>query len=328
MSYWDADRQQWVRGAQPGQTPPGQPPQEPREPTPERSEPPPRPDYEPSDSSSYEPPVFDPGAYEPPAHDATRYDPVYGPTYGPPPGPPGPRQGWSHAAVLTAVVASVVLAAGLGFGGWALLRHHGGNNDGQSGSSSSPYDQSPTDTYGTTDTPSDSYSPTDTPSDSPSDSPSASDRSTAPPGYVRTVDPAGFTVDVPQGWQRSTEGASVFYRTSDGSSLVQVFALRGPETTPYESLEATEKTVSQNPGYHQVRMEQLGSGSNDAAELEYTYVRNDSTVRHVVVQAFTDPSTIQYALLVAGPDSDWAAHQGIFREVLSSFCTAGHCPSG
>lgn len=322
MSHWDADRQQWVRGPQTGQAP-----EEPYEP----------PVYPPEEP--YEPPVYPPPpAYRPTTHDmthdATRYEPVLGPAFGPPPGlppgpPPGPPQGWSRATVLTAVVASVVLVAGLGFGGWALLRHHDGNKDARPGSSSPPFDQPSTDstTNGTTAGTTDPGTPSESTTDAPSYSPSTEGPTPAPSGYVRTTDPAGFSLDVPEGRQRSTEGDSVFYKTADGNSLIQVFALRGPETTPYESLVATEQTVSKNPGYRRIRLVQLGSGAGDAAELEYTYVRTDSTVRHVVVQAFTDPSTVQYALLVAGPDSDWTAHQEVFRNVLSSFCTTGHCPS-
>ncbi|MFI9099740.1 hypothetical protein ACIGXA_04380 [Streptomyces fildesensis] len=319
MSHWDADRQQWVRGPQTGQ-----PPEEPYEP-------PVYPREEP-----YEPPVYPPPPVYRPAthgttHDATRYEPVLGPAFGPPPGlppgpPPGPPQGWSRATVLTAVVASVVLVAGLGFGGWALLRHHDGNKEAQPGSSSPPFDQPSTD--GTTDGTTDPGTPSESTTDAPSYSPSTDGPTPAPSGYVRTSDPAGFALDVPEGWQRSTEGDSVFYKTADGNSLIQVFALRGPETTPYESLVATEVTVSKNPGYHRIGLQQLGSGAGDPAQLEYSYVRADGTVRHVVVQAFTDPSTVQYALLVAGPDGDWTAHQEVFRNLLSSFCTTGHCPSG
>ncbi|MEU3461498.1 hypothetical protein ABZ721_16350 [Streptomyces sp. NPDC006733] len=336
MSHWDADRQQWVRGPEPDRQRPGPYEPPPSYPSGEPYEPPVYPSG--ASGAPYEPPVYPPPPDHLPSssevtHDATRYEPpVLGPSYGPPPGPPGPPpgppRGWSRATVLTAVVVSVVLAAGLGFGGWALLRHQGKGDGTGPASSSSSWEQPSTDS--SSDSP--SGSPTDTSpsteSSSPSDSPSA-DGSTAPAGFVRTSDPAGFSLLVPEDWrERSTEGDSVFYKTSDGTSLIQVFALRGPETTPFESLQATEDTVAKNNGYQQIRLERLGSGAGDPAELEYSYVRTDGTVRHVVVQAFTDPSAVQYALLVAGPDSDWSAHEEVFRNVLSSFCTTGHCPPG
>lgn len=341
MSHWDADRQQWVRGPQPGQPPqePYEPPQYPSGEPHESPVYPPPPDHHPTlngmthDATRYEPPYAPAGEppYEPPYGPA--YGPAYGTAFGPPGPPPGPPRGWSHAAVLTAVVTSVVLAAGLGLGGWALLRHQDKGNGGATASSSSPWGESSTDSTSADGTP-DTATSTEpwSPSDSPSSdvSPSSGDgQGTAPAGFVRTSDPAGFSLDVPQGWQqRSTDGDSVFYKTPDGASLIQVFALRGPETTPYESLAATERTVSKNAGYERIRLQQLGSAAGTPAELEYRYLRADGTVRHVVVQAFTDPSAIQYALLVAGPDGDWAAHQDVFRELLSSFCTTGHCPSG
>jgi hypothetical protein len=219
------------------------------------------------------------------------------------------------------VVAGVVLAAGLGAGGWALLGHDGKDHAAAGGQSSA---QGPTDFP--TDTPSDV--PTDTDSytepytDSPTDTPTTAEEPTAPPGFVRTQDPAGFTLDVPDDWQRSTQGASVFYRAADQSGLIQVFALTGAQTTPYESLEATEKTVSANDGYQKIRLEQVG----DAAELEYAYIRPDGTVRHVLVHAYDDPSGIQYALLTGGPDTEWSTYEQIEQLLLESFCSAGNCP--
>ncbi|MFD0382785.1 hypothetical protein ACFQ2B_11640 [Streptomyces stramineus] len=85
---------------------------------------------------------------------------------------------------------------------------------------------------------------------------------------------------------RSTEGASVFYKKPFGESLIQVFTLNGPETTPYESLTATEKTVSKNKGYSKIGLART-SGSGDAAELEYTYTASSGNGRHVRIFAYT-----------------------------------------
>ncbi|WP_189383238.1 hypothetical protein [Streptosporangium nondiastaticum] len=149
-----------------------------------------------------------------------------------------------------------------------------------------------------------------------------------PSGFERTEDPAGFRADVPSGWERSTEGASVFYRRSDGKSLVQVFAMDGPEPTPYAALEEAEGAVSRNKGYRKLWLTQESAPSAGAAELAYTYVRPDGSVRRVVDRAFNGPDGRQYALLVGGPEDEWPRHQEIFRVLLGSFCPSGYCASG
>ncbi|MEU1816690.1 hypothetical protein ABZ543_16025 [Streptomyces roseifaciens] len=149
----------------------------------------------------------------------------------------------------------------------------------------------------------------------------------APAGFRRTEDVSGFRADVPQGWERTTEGASVFFKRADGNSLIQVFTLAGPEPTPYAALEETERAVSKNKGYRKLGLTTVGSPSSDAAELEYTYVRPDGTVRRIVDRAFTGPDRRQYALLVAGPADEWSGHQEIYRVLLGSFCPSGYCAS-
>jgi hypothetical protein len=348
MSYWDADRQRWVRGVraeEPQQQPPPPPPDvvasdDPAPPedaavwrisaapvppaAPSAEQGAPRESPQESPWSATEPSFRLQGApFPPPGPSDGWHD---GSPSGSPPGPPreptpDPPRGWSHARILAAAVAGVVLAAGLGVGGWALLGHDGKGHPAATGQSSA---QVPTDipTDVTTDVPTDVPTDTDTGTYSPTDSPTATEESTPPPGFVRTQDPAGFTLDVPADWQRSAEGASVFYRPADQSGLIQVFALTGAQTTPYDSLTATEKTVSKNDGYQQIRLEQVG----DAAELEYTYIRPDSTVRHVVIHAYDDPSGIQYALLAGGPDSEWSMYEQIDQQLLASFCSTGNCP--
>ena len=124
----------------------------------------------------------------------------------------------------------------------------------------------------------------------------------------------------------ATGGASVYYESQDASGLIQIFALTSPETTPYDSLKATEETVSGNDDYQLLGLRYIiDDDASDAAELEYTYVRDDGSTRHVVDRAFTGPDGVQYALLVAGPDSDWSTYQNVFQVLRASFCPSGYC---
>ncbi|MGW2369846.1 hypothetical protein ACWCZ5_30250 [Streptomyces sp. NPDC001667] len=294
MSRWDADLQQWVDDDPPPRRPHHHGPHEPTEP-----------------------------------------DILLGPV------PPDDlATGPSHAAILAGVLAGVVLAGGIGVGIWELTRDDGGGSTPGGGVPSAPtapvtpgpsYDGSTVTgglTGGLTGGP--TYAPpTDLPTgQSTYDSPSpytGTGTGSAPAGYARTKDPSGFTLDVPQGWQRSTDGTSVYYRTADDESFIQVFVLHGPEATPYDAIVSTEASMSKNPGYHRVRMERTAGG---AAELEYTYTRDDGSPRHVALHDLLAPDRQQYGLLVAGPAGDWGSYEGVFRTLLSSFCPTAYCTNG
>ncbi|TGB13231.1 hypothetical protein E4099_10375 [Streptomyces palmae] len=143
---------------------------------------------------------------------------------------------------------------------------------------------------------------------------------------MRTDDPAGFTIDVPQGWERTEKQDGVFYTSPGGRWLVQIFTMEHPETTPYESLANTERHLSaNNDGYQLVSLDTLGSG--DAAELQYAYDSPSLGPRRVIDRAFTGSDGAQYAILVAGPASDWPQQQQVQSVALDGFCPAGYCSS-
>ncbi|MEV6674757.1 hypothetical protein [Streptomyces sp. NPDC051162] len=290
MSRWDADRQQWVND----------------------DEPPPH------------------GAHSS-DHDPTEPDlPLVRVSSGAAP------RGPSREAVLAGTVAGVVLAAGIGFGVWKLTRDDGGGHAHASGggtTSSAPATPGPSGggavttgggTGATPDAPSDgsggpggSSGPSDGPS-GPVGGPGA-----APAGYQRVGDPSGITLDVPQGWHRTADGVSVFYRSAaDDQNFVQVYRQNGPESTPAEAAASLEATMSKNPGYRRLKLGQTSDGSE--AELEYTYTRDGGT-RHVVLRDVRASDHQMYVLLVTGPDDDWSTYARVYAVLLGSFCPTGYC---
>ncbi|WP_414168185.1 hypothetical protein ACMATS_15330 [Streptoverticillium reticulum] len=247
--------------------------------------------------------------------DADRQEWVEGPPQEPSDRLPGdrPPAGRSHASVLVASVAGVVLAGGLGVGVWALVRDGGGG-----GGRPDPVPSSAAPGVPGASTPAPGVVGT------PPSSPPASVPAPTASGYVRTQDPAGFRLDVPAGWLRSTSGSSVFYKPADDRSVIQVFQMTESGVDSYGALSATEKDVSGNPGYQRIALMRL---SGDAAQFEYTYTRDDGSARRVVIYAYLAPDRHRYALLVGGPVVDWAAHQEIFRRVVTGFCPIGYCTS-
>ncbi|MER6143599.1 serine/arginine repetitive matrix protein 2 [Streptomyces sparsogenes] len=157
-------------------------------------------------------------------------------------------------------------------------------------------------------------------SESPGQSPSAAPSAAPPPGFHTEDDPAGFALAVPDGWDRTVEGPSVFYTSPDQDTRLQIFELHGPESTPYESAREAERLASRQRGYERITLERTGQGEMDPAELEYTYDSEKyGGVRHILDHRFAAPDGTMYAVLVIGPDDDRAGQQEIQTAALDSF---------
>ncbi|MFI1796761.1 hypothetical protein ACH427_05280 [Streptomyces sp. NPDC020379] len=317
MSRWDADLQQWV----------------------DDDEPPPR------------------GAHSSAGYEPTEPDlPLVRVSSG-----AGAPRGPSREAILAGAVAGVVLVAGIGFGVWKLTRDDGGNHASGPGGTTSTAPATPGlgdggvsttggtggavtmggGTGATPDAPTGgsggySVSSGSTGTSGSAGSSGSADGSggsgssggagAAPAGYQRVSDSSGITLDVPQGWHRTADGISVFYRSApDGQNFIQVYRQNGPESTPAEAAAALEATMSKNPGYRRLGLGQTSDGSQ--AELEYTYTRDGGT-RHVVLRDVRAPDHQMYVLLVTGPDDEWSSYARVYAVLLGSFCPTGYCASG
>ncbi|MFD3533142.1 hypothetical protein [Streptomyces sp. NPDC058664] len=162
-----------------------------------------------------------------------------------------------------------------------------------------------------------------------SDTPSPSGTSTAPtddvppPGYRAVEDLKGFTVAVPEGWDRTESDQGVFYNAPDRRSLLQVFVVTEAGLTPYEALRgASEDGRANKPGYQEISLERVTGEAGapaDSAELVYAYTRDDGSRRKVVDRAFTAEDGNHYAILAAGPESAWPKQREVLRVALAFF---------
>lgn len=244
------------------------------------SPPPPRPDFA--------PPTPWPEVQEPP----------------PPSSPPGRTRRFAvvvlGAAVLGAAVATTVVLLGRG--------DDAGPDPKPTGTSAAPTSSGP--------------EPTPTPTPTPTGG--------LPAGYREVADDAGFTLAVPEGWDRSESKQGVFYTSPDESSLVQIFTITEPDTTPLESLRVASDSLSTSlskDGYEQSSLEETSAPegaseevTDDAAELVYSYDSEKLGARRKVVDfSFTTQDGTQYAVLVAGPESEWPEQRDRLATALSRF---------
>ncbi|MFE7286241.1 hypothetical protein ACFU90_17710 [Streptomyces noursei] len=166
-----------------------------------------------------------------------------------------------------------------------------------------------------------SAAPTGTgaPTATPTADPSAT--ATVPDGYRLVHDDKGFTLAVPDGWQRDVRSTGVFYTSPDTRSLLQVFQITEPDLTPRQALEQASQGLSGNPGYQELGIApRRGPGGTDGAVLTYAYDSDRLGLRVQAVDcAFTVPDGRQFAVLVLGPESDWPRQETIQRIALESF---------
>ncbi|KOX17217.1 MULTISPECIES: hypothetical protein [unclassified Streptomyces] len=239
--------------------------------------------------------------------DGPRYVPETGDWQYAPPPPPPPRS--SARAAVAAGAAVAVLAAG-SVAGWLLW----GGDDGKAPAAGPPASVSASDP-----------APEETPSDAPPSSSStvatpADD--VPPPGYRAVKDLKSFTIAIPEDWHRTESDQGVFYNAPDGRSLLQVFVVTEDGLTPYEALRGTSRDgMANKPGYEEISLERVTGEPDvpaDTVELVYVYDR-DGGRRKVVDRAFTAADGTHYAILAAGPESDWPKQREVLRVALEFF---------
>ncbi|MEV7420450.1 serine/arginine repetitive matrix protein 2 [Streptomyces sp. NPDC089919] len=232
-----------------------------------------------------------------------------GPDGGTPPPPPRPARRGGWLTPLTAGVAVAALVAGAGVV-WFVQRGDAPAPK-ATGSLSAPPASGPSADVSDQSDGEGSGSPSDSPS------PSASASASAPAGYTVVDDAAGFRIAVPEGWQREEQKTGVFYRSADRASLVQVFRVDEPGMTARQAVQGASDGLSGNPGYRQIGITDIGSGS---AELTYEYDSAETgSRRRGIERVLTAPDGRMYAVLVAAPATDWPRQQEIQTAALEAF---------
>ncbi|MFD3872516.1 hypothetical protein [Streptomyces sp. NPDC058623] len=140
-------------------------------------------------------------------------------------------------------------------------------------------------------------------------------------GYTVVRDGAGFSVAVPDGWQRSRDenGSGSFYRLpGDRSALLQVFRItESAATGECELLRMSSGTLGANPGYREVSLEPVAGG---ACELVYEYDSAETgNRRRGVERIVTTPGGGRWALLAAGPAADGETVRARLTAAVESF---------
>ncbi|MFI5496635.1 protein kinase [Actinoplanes sp. NPDC051859] len=143
----------------------------------------------------------------------------------------------------------------------------------------------------------------------------------APAGWLQHVDPAGFTLPVPQDWTRTADASRVSFCDPAGSRAFTVQPGLAPTGDPLRHWQTVEQQALASgtlPGYRRVSMGVLlvaGGG----ADWEYTWQPPSGPRLHTHQILRAVDSTRSHLLTWTTPDQDWQrnlAHQRILVDGL------------
>jgi hypothetical protein len=245
--------------------------------------------------------------------DEAPYPPVPGATDGGrdrPPAKPGRRRGRR----LAIAAAAVVVAAAIGGGSALLLRnsHH-----------TTPQTTPPTAPAGTSGRI--GLPPSVQAIDDPSSVlPIDWSTETVTPSVMGTT--AGFTIDVPPGWQIERQGRSAFFYAPDGVRYMLIELT--PHTYPNDMIkeahyiETHAIAEGKLPGYERLGIEAVAIRGSAGAFWNFTWVSSRNGTMHVNDQLFvkqTKAGPQSYAIYYTAPDRTWGSALKIFDEMLRTF---------
>ena len=148
------------------------------------------------------------------------------------------------------------------------------------------------------------------------------DAAAIPAGFVRYRDPTGFSVAVPEGWQRVRNDPRVDFREPGGTRFLRVDQTDTPAGDPYQDWLRQEGTVSRRlPGYDRIRIDRVDYRGWPAADWEFTWDGTGGRT-HVLSRNLVPAPSKAYALYWSVPQSQWAESRSIFDVAARTFTPA------
>ncbi|MER7056051.1 protein kinase [Streptomyces sp. NPDC000351] len=212
---------------------------------------------------------------------------------------------------LRTLVLIVAVAALIGAGTAVLLQQRG-----RSGTEAGP---------GTTESPSASPSP------SASATSGKAPGGSVPAGWVRRDDPVGFSLYLPEDWQRvpfdeDGELQQIDYTPDNGNHFVRIAVDTAPDySDPYaHQLDLDLQLQQRLVDYRRVGLERTTYRDHDSARWEYTWTALPKDTefpgpRRAVEETYMSRDGVEYVIFMAGPVEDWETTRQQFRTVLQSW---------
>lgn len=146
----------------------------------------------------------------------------------------------------------------------------------------------------------------------------------APAGYEVVPDVRGFSLAVPAGFRRTTDGQRVFYGSPDGSVRIGIKTMPAPAGGPLASMRlADERGPQTNPGYRENKVVPTTHDGLPAALWEFTWdgFTRAEGARHTFDLCWEQDGML-YDVWVSAPVGRAAEARGHFDAALDSFVAA------
>ncbi|MCQ1576009.1 serine/threonine-protein kinase [Streptomyces parvus] len=223
------------------------------------------------------------------------------PAPGPASAPVTRRAGSRWRTVLVVVVAAAVLGGAAGL----LAMKYGEGSGAPAGGRGGPAAGSTPSAPGTTPEP-------------------TSPASEIPDGWHRVDDPAGFSLVVPEGWERQVNEGQIDYTPDNGAHRIRISVDPDPDFDhPYLHMENMEEQLSTRlPGYQRVGMEKNTFRDRPGALWEFTWneTKDHPGPRHGIDQMYYGGTGgPEYALYLTAPQEGWEASREKFDIMLRSW---------
>ncbi|MFC7932406.1 serine/threonine-protein kinase [Streptomyces cinereoruber] len=231
------------------------------------------------------------------------------PQQAPPSRPPTPVPGPAHPPSGRGRRRTVVLAAllaGLVAGGavFAAMHYAGGDRDAD-GTGGTPV------------------------ATAPPASPSVKDegKNGIPAGWHRVEDPEGFSLLVPDGWKRQTEGDQIDYTPDNGNHRIRISIDRNPDfENPYMHALDLERVLAKRMDYTRIKL--LPTTYRDQTlsclwEFSWTEKKTFPGPRRAIDQMYYGDDGTEYAIYMSSPESSWETTREQFDIVLRHWREAG-----
>ncbi|MFE7599650.1 serine/threonine-protein kinase [Streptomyces sp. NPDC057494] len=221
--------------------------------------------------------------------------PVSHPTLVPGSPPPSGRGRW-RSAVLAALLAGVVAGGAV----FAAMNYAGGDRDprgdgGRSTSATSPASKGAADGI--------------------------------PAGWQRVEDPKGFSLLVPDGWKRQTEGDQVDYTPDNGKHRIRISIDKSPDfENPRLHALDLERVLQKRMNYNRVKLGQVTYRDQVRSVLwEFTWTERKDFPgpRHAIDQMYYEDDGTEYAIYMSSPESSWEKTREQFDIVLQYWRAPG-----
>jgi eukaryotic-like serine/threonine-protein kinase len=168
----------------------------------------------------------------------------------------------------------------------------------------------------------------------PAPSASATTEDTKPPlqeipdGWRRVDDPAGFSLVVPIGWTRQTDGSQIDYTPDNGAHRIRISIDPEPDfANSYAHMLSIEKDLAKRlPGYEQKVLRKNVFRDRPGSRWEFTWVesKDHPGPRHGIDQMYyAETGGPEYALYMTGPQEDWGVSRERFDTMLRSWRAPG-----